>query len=105
LEEFWSTLELFIFFVVRETSLRGVYKKSSGSAENDAVIRWWKLKMIILEWLATRVFVYRDLGSSQTFTTLSQCWAPVCLMKPSGALIDAKVALLPKMRLPNSGKR
>lgn len=43
--------------------------------------------------------------NSLTFTAWSQCWAPVCLMKPSGALIAAKVARSPRMSLLNSGNK
>lgn len=43
--------------------------------------------------------------NSLTLTVLSQCWAPVCLINPSGALTAAKVARLAKIKLLKEGKR
>jgi hypothetical protein len=40
-----------------------------------------------------------------TLTNLSQCWAPVCLMKPGGALIAETVPRSAIISLLNSGRR
>lgn len=61
--------------------------------------------MVVLLRVLVQEYNLGGLLEELTFTTLSQCCAPVCLINPAGALIAATVPFTGRISLSNSGRR
>jgi len=61
--------------------------------------------VVVLQKTSVQKYNLEESLDELTFTTLSQCCAPVCLMNPAGALIAATVPLTGSMSFSNSGSR
>lgn len=98
---------MFVFFIVHDAVFWSVDDELPRAPNDDGVVGWRELEMVILCLVFSRLECVEQYfkGWALTLTTLSQCWEPVCLMNPSGALMAATHDRSGRIRLLNSGRR
>ena len=67
LVEFWQTVKLLVFVVIKDAVVRIVYDNGFPPTKDDGVVWWRKLKVVVLWYLAS-YSVGRRLEFRLTFT-------------------------------------